>query len=144
MKGAGIVLTGHTRTGKTTLSREFPAASVLGDDLVAVREEGEGFTLFGTPWPGREGGTVSYGGVPLRAVFCLHPELPRGLRRRAPGESLAELAANAPRLGHPAEESKLLDIFSSLVKRAPIYELSLGLGDDAMPFLELALAENER
>lgn len=139
---AGFLLTGHTRTGKTTLSRQFPRDCVLGDDLVAVRDEGGGFLLYGTPWPGKEGGAVAYGGIPMRAVFLLHPELPRGLRRRGPGDALAELSANAPRLGHPAEESKLLEIFSSMVEKVPIYEFSLELGDDAVPFFERVLSEN--
>ncbi len=141
-EGSGFLLTGHTRTGKTTLSRQFPRDCVLGDDLVAVRDEGGRFLLYGTPWPGKEGGAVAYGGIPLRAVFLLHPELPRGLRRRGPGDALAELSANAPRLGHPAEESKLLEIFSSMVEKVPIYELSLELGDDAVPFFERVLSEN--
>ena len=141
--GAGFVLAGHTRAGKTTLSRQFPRDNVLGDDLVAVSARRGPFRLHGTPWPGREGGAVSYGGVPLRAVFLLHPEGAPGMRRRGSGDSLAELAANAPRLGHPGEEGKLLDIFSSLVEQVPIYGLSLGLGEDALPYFDRALAENE-
>jgi hypothetical protein len=134
-EGRGFSFTGHTRSGKTTLSRDFPAGAVLGDDLVALREARGGFTLFGTPWPGREGGIVSYGGVPLRAVFSLHPEMEPGLHLQNPGEALAELASNAPRLGYEGEESKLLGVFSSLAFSVPIYTLSLKLGDDVMPFL---------
>jgi hypothetical protein len=141
-EGDGFVFTGHTRAGKTTLSREFPTEAVLGDDLVAVREVRGGFALYGTPWPGREGGTTAYGGAPLRAVFNLHPELEAGLYRRSPAEALAELAANAPRLGYAGEESKLLAVFSSLAHTVPIYRLSLRLGDDVMPFLrEVSLKE---
>jgi hypothetical protein len=134
-EGNGFVFTGHTRAGKTTVSRGFPVEAVLGDDLVAVRESGGTFMLFGTPWPGREEGTVAYGGVPLRAVFHLHPELEPGLHPQSPGEALAELAANAPRLGYAGEESKLLGVFSSLASTVPIYRVSLRLGDDAMPYL---------
>jgi len=134
-EGNGYVFTGHTRAGKTTLSREFPTETVLGDDLVVVRKNRGGFTLYGTPWPGREGGTVAYGGAPLRAVFNLHPELETGLYRQSPAEALAELATNAPRLEHAEEESKLLAAFSSLVQAVPIYRLSLRLGDDAIPYL---------
>lgn len=140
-EGNGYVFTGHTRVGKTTLSREFPAEAVLGDDLVAVRET-QGITeLFGTPWPGREGGTVAYGGAPLRSVFNLHPELEPGIYRQSPGEALAEFASNAPRLGHAGEESKLLGVFSSLVAAVPIFRMSLRLGDDVMPFLRQVSSE---
>jgi len=140
-KGSGFVFTGHTRAGKTTLSRDFPAEAVLGDDLVAVGKRPDGWVLFGTPWPGREGGAVTYGGVPLRAVFHLHPELEPGLHPQSAGEALAELASNAPRLGYESEESKLLGVFSSLVTAVPIYKLSLRLGDDVMPFLRQAVAK---
>ncbi|MEW6554194.1 MAG: hypothetical protein AB1384_07915 [Actinomycetota bacterium] len=132
----GFVFTGHTRAGKTTLSRGFSVAAVLGDDLVAVRREGSGFTLYGTPWPGREGGTVAYGGAPLRAVFNLHPGSGEGLFRQSPAEALAELASNAPRMGYGGEESKLLEVFSSLVEAVPIYRLSIRLGDDVTPYLQ--------
>ncbi len=134
-EGDGFVFSGHTRSGKTTLSRDFPAACILGDDLVAVRKRREGFALFGTPWPGREGGTVAYGGVGLLAALNLHPARESGMRRQPRGEALAELMANAPRLGYAGEESKLLDIFSSLVAEIPIYAMSFRLGDDAAAFL---------
>jgi hypothetical protein len=137
----GFIFTGHTRAGKTTLSRVFPAAAVLGDDLVAVREGPGGYMLYGTPWPGREGGSVAYGGVPLRAVFNLHPGSEAGLHRQSPAEALAELATNAPRMGYKGEESKLLAVFSSLVQAVPIYGLSMRLGDDVTPYLRWVSAK---
>jgi len=140
-EGDGFAFAGHTRAGKTTLSRGFAAECVLGDDLAAVGRGPRGFTLYGTPWPGREGGIVAYGGVPLRAVFNLHPEMDTGLYRQSPGEALADLAANAPRLGYGGEESKLLGVFSSLVETVPIYRLSLRLGDDAAVYLRRVSAE---
>lgn len=142
-EGMGYVFAGHTRAGKTTLTREFPAAAVLGDDLVAVGEAAGGFELFGTPWPGREGGAVAYGGVPLRAVLNLHPELEPGLHPQSAAEAAAELASNAPRMGYADEESKLLGVFSSLVGAAPIYRMSMRLGDDVMPFLRSIASEQD-
>ena len=56
-------------------------------------------------------------------------------------QALAELTANAPRMGFAAEESKLLTVFSSLVQAVPIYRLSLRLGDDAMPYLKRVCKE---
>jgi len=137
----GFVFTGHTRAGKTTLSRGFPSEAVLGDDLIAVRKTRRGFDLFGTPWPGREEGIVAYGGVSLKAAFNLHPELEPGLHPQTRGEALAELASNAPRLGYAGEESKLLGVFSSFAEAVPIFRLSLRLGDDVMPFLRQVSSE---
>lgn len=136
LRGRGFAFAGHTRAGKTTLAGNFPAEAVMGDDLVALRREGEGFSLYGTPWPGREKGRVAYGGAPLAAVFNLHPGLSEGLHTIAPAQAAAELVANAPRTGEPSEENKLLEVFSSLTSRVSIYRLSLRLGDDAMRYLE--------
>jgi hypothetical protein len=140
-EGDGFVFTGHTRAGKTTLTRAFPAEAVLGDDLVAVRETQGDFVLYGTPWPGREGGTVAYGGVPLRAVFNLHPERESGLHRQSAAAALAELASNAPRMGYAGEESKLLAVFSSLAGAVPIYRLDMRLGDDVVSYLRQVSAQ---
>lgn len=136
LRGRGFAFAGHTRAGKTTLAGCFPPEAVLGDDLVALRREGHGFTLYGTPWPGREGGRVAYGGIPLAAVFNLHHELPEGLHAVTPAEAAAELAANAPRTGEPSEESELLEAFSSLAASVSIYRLSVRLGEDVMRYLE--------
>ncbi len=136
LKGWGLAFTGHTRSGKTTLARRFPRHRVLGDDLVAVSPSGEGFLLYGTPWPGREGGPVSYGGVPLRAVFVLRPGEEKGVAACAPAEAVSLLAAEAPRLEMPDEESKLLEVFSSLCAAVPICRLSAGLQDDVMEYVE--------
>ena len=135
MEGNGYAFVGHTRAGKTTLSRHFPAKNLLGDDLVAIREMDE-FMLFGTPWPGREGGRVGSGGIPLRAIFNLDRERPRGLERMAPAEAVADMAVNAPRLGHEGEEPELLGIFSSVAFTLPIYNLSLRLEDDVYSWLK--------
>lgn len=143
LDGNGYAFVGHTRAGKTTLSRHFPASHLLGDDLVAFRET-ERFMLFGTPWPGREGGRVGSGGVPLRAIFNLDRTGPKGLQRMQPAQAVAELAVNAPRLGHEGEEAELLGIFSSAALALPIYNLSLGLEDDVYTWLKAFNLEEER
>jgi hypothetical protein len=133
--GKGYAFVGHTRAGKTTLSRHFPACDLLGDDLVAIRETTR-FTLFGTPWPGREGGWVGSRGASLEAVFNLDRERPKGLERMEPAEAVAEMAVNAPRLGYEGEETELLAIFSSAALSVPIYNLSLRLEDDVYAWLK--------
>lgn len=141
MKSGAYAFVGHTRAGKTTLVRDFPSSAILGDDLVAVRELADRYRLFGTPWPGREGGKVAYGGLPLKAVFILRRKLPPGLKSMSPAEVVAELAADAPRLGYQGEESKLLENFSSLAEVVPIFKLSLRLKDDVAEWLSDFSAE---
>jgi len=136
LNNKGYAFVGHTRAGKTTLAQEFPASAVVGDDLVAVGGAGTQVSLFGTPWPGREGGIVAYGGMPLRAIFILHRELPPGMEEMTPPQAVAELAADAPRLGYEGEEGELLNAFSRMAEAIPIYRLSVKLGDDVVSWLE--------
>lgn len=138
LEGEGYAFMGHTGAGKTTLTRGLPPGAVLGDDLVAVRMPPEGSArpvLYGTPWSGREGGRVAYGGLPLRAAFILHRGQPGGLSRLQPAEALADLAANSPRMGYAGEEEELLDVFSRMVTELPIYGLSLDLDEDVRSML---------
>lgn len=144
LEGDGYAFVGYTRAGKTTLVRDFPAAEVLGDDLVAVREACGAYRLYGSPWPGREGGGVDYGDVPLRAVFILHRELPPGLEAMSAPQAVAELASNAPRLGYAGEEGELLDLFSRISGGVPIYRLSFGLDFDVPSWLRDWRAEEGR
>lgn len=127
VEGEGYAFLGHTQAGKTTLTRDFPHEALLGDDLVAVRKEEVKYTLYGTPWPGREGGAVGYGDVPLKTIFILHREIPHGVERMTPAEAVADMSSNAPRLGFPSEESALLQVLSSIGVTVPIYSLSVGL-----------------
>ena len=136
LKKQGYAFVGHTRAGKTTLVQDFPDSAILGDDLVAVREIDEEAQLFGTPWPGREGGTVAPGSAPLVAIFNLHRELPPGLEEMTPPLAVAELSANAPRLGYEGEEGELLAAFSRMAEFIPIYRLSIKLGDDVLSWLK--------
>ncbi len=143
-QGGGYAFSGHTRAGKTTLTRGVPSSAIMGDDLVAIRNEGGQPLLFGTPWPGREGGCVAYGGLPLRAIFDLQPELPEGYGRMGAAEAVAQLMVNAPRLGFSSEENELLANFSSAASAVPIYKLSLKLGDDITSWLKKFKAEEEK
>jgi hypothetical protein len=136
LKKQGYAFVGHTQAGKTTLVKDFPKKAILGDDLVAVRKIDEEPLLFGTPWPGREGGTVAPGSAPLKAIFNLHRELPPGLEEMTPPQAVAELSANAPRLGYEGEEGELLAAFSRMAQGIPIYKLSIKLGDDVMSWLK--------
>jgi hypothetical protein len=73
--GVGLVFAGASGAGKSTLSRLFadhcPGATVLGDEQIVLRGQGDGWTAHGTPWPGM-GFRVSRGGVPLGRVYLIH------------------------------------------------------------------------
>ncbi|MDD4102769.1 MAG: hypothetical protein PHU80_09105 [Kiritimatiellae bacterium] len=76
LDGAGIICTGPSGKGKSTLSRLFDAEGVpvLTDERPLVRpvaEHGQsGFRVYGSPWPS-SGGFASSASAPLRKLYFL-------------------------------------------------------------------------
>jgi hypothetical protein len=72
-RGRGVLLLGTSGAGKSTSARLWAQKSgvtVLSDDRIVVRTEGEGYRIFGTPWHG-DAGYESPGSASLDAVFIL-------------------------------------------------------------------------
>ncbi len=87
-EGRGLLFLGTSGAGKTTTARiwrEHSGVTILSDDRIVIRSEGEGFRIFGTPWHG-EGGWEAPASAPLQAVFLLE---------QAPRNRLEELTQTA-------------------------------------------------
>lgn len=72
-QGRGILLLGTSGAGKSTSARLWAQRSdvtVLSDDRIVLRSDGDGYRIFGTPWHG-DAGYESNGSAPLEAVFVL-------------------------------------------------------------------------
>ncbi len=74
-QGRGLAFVGPSGAGKSTLAglwKDREGVTVLSDEHVIIRNQGDRFWLFGTPWPG-EALAVSHQAVPLeRVVFISH------------------------------------------------------------------------
>lgn len=76
LDGAGIICTGPSGRGKSTISRLFDrsGADVLTDERPIVRSSGGapegGFRVYGSPWPS-SGGYALPGSAPLRKIYFL-------------------------------------------------------------------------
>jgi hypothetical protein len=71
--GHGVLLLGTSGAGKSTSARLWAQRSdvtVLSDDRIVVRRDGDRYRIFGTPWHG-DAGYESPGSAPLEAVFIL-------------------------------------------------------------------------
>jgi len=125
--GHALLFSGPSGAGKTTLSRlmsRHAGASVLSDDRVVLRPDGEGeIRIFGTPWHG-DGELSSTESAPLRGIHLI---------RHAP-EVLAEPLCGATAAGAVLENAFLpahdplgadtaLDFVASLVEAVPVIRL---------------------
>ena len=70
--GAGILCTGPSGRGKSTISRLFRQCgrTVLTDERPILRRDGTGFRVYGSPWPS-SGGFVENGSAPLKKIYFI-------------------------------------------------------------------------
>ena len=71
--GAGYLFLGHSGAGKSTTARlwiEQPGVRLLSDDRIILRQHGDQFWMYGTPWHG-DAGVASPGRVLLCSIFLL-------------------------------------------------------------------------
>lgn len=126
------LLLGPSGAGKTTASRLCleHGASVLSDDLNAVRLGADGARLVRLPFTGdlgdRSGGPAFQ---PLRAVLRLVKGTEEGTRPLTPAAALAGLVAAAPFVNRdPWRRESLLAVLEPLARSVPAWELTFSLG----------------
>lgn len=94
--GQGIIFAGRSGAGKTTLagflarSPLVEQGSLLSDDRLIVRCDGDGFRVFGTPWAG-EAQIAANESAPLKAIAFLRHAASDQLQRMSPAEAATEL-----------------------------------------------------
>lgn len=74
VKGRGLLFAGKSGAGKSTMARLFsdrPGVCVLSDERVVIREKGENFWMYGTPWHS-DSQAAEAASAPLSALFFLH------------------------------------------------------------------------
>lgn len=133
--GAGYAFVGPSGSGKSTLIGQAapdPLVSALGEDQVILRQRGDRFVVYGTPWhtiPER----CAPGGVPLQKLFFLERGAPYGaepLPRRVAIERLMQ-DSFIP-LYNRGGVDRILDSLACLAEQVPFYRLSYRIGSDVL------------
>lgn len=71
--GSGYLFLGHSGAGKSTTARlwmDRPGVRLLSDDRIILREHGDQFWMYGTPWHG-DAGIASASRARLSSIFLL-------------------------------------------------------------------------
>jgi hypothetical protein len=106
--GAAYLFFGHSGSGKTTVSRLSPTATVLNDDLIALWPTATGWVAHSTPfWNPTQVKPVS-NAAPLAGLFRLVQDQRVWLEDVTPALAVAELAASAPIVSADAQRSAML------------------------------------
>ncbi len=120
----GLVFTGHSGDGKTTLAGLLASEGtpLLSDERIAIRKTEQEFVAFGTPWPG-EGNVVSSASSPLSGMFVLRKAAHHALSGTSPSLAADLLARAIVPYYLPEVATRILGIFSELASEVPFREL---------------------
>lgn len=122
-----IIFTAASGTGKTTqaeLWEKYKNAGILNGDKMLLACSGDGCDAWGSPWRGSSKYALNEK-APLRAVVVLEQAKSNTIRRLGGEEALARFS---PHLFYPSWNEEctkgVMDAFSNLMKRVPVYLLS--------------------
>ena len=138
--GRTVLCPGISGTGKSTIARlmlehAHGEVDVLSDDRTFVRRDGEGASLWGTPWHS-SASALSPAGGPLAAIVLLHHGTGASLRALGASEAtrllLRTVALPFWSEGHLAGA---LGFLGDILRSTPVYELSYTPGPAAVGLL---------
>jgi hypothetical protein len=95
--GRGLLFLGTSGAGKSTTAKlwtERGGVMILSDDRIAIRHDGSGFRIYGTPWHG-EAGLEAPVSAPLDAVFILEQGARNRLEELTPTAAVAQMMVRA-------------------------------------------------
>lgn len=123
-KDAGYVFFGPSGSGKTTVCRlSHPRYRILCDELIAIRPDGAGYRLYGTPFNGEWGDSLAED-VPLRELFFLR-QAPHNERHALDDVTAMRLLLESAVI-YQREASavdRTFDLALALIRRVPVTRL---------------------
>lgn len=134
----GYIFTGASGAGKSTLSGFFDArgASVLSDERMIVRKNGEGFVIHGTPWVGSGAYAKNESGL-LTELFCIRHGQEHRTESMSPTAVLSFLLPQCflPHWDRTAMESTLA-FLSDLIAHIPCQRLAFAKHPDVVDYVQ--------
>ena len=135
----GKAFIGPSGSGKSTLAKLFLKegnASILSDEMVIIRKEGDSFFLHGTPWPG-DTMLVSQESAPLKKLFFIRHASQNSLECLSP-QAFPELLLPQLFLPHWNNEiiQKTLAFCEELFLKIPCYRFGFTKDESAISFLK--------
>lgn len=124
--GHGYLFYGHSGSGKTTISRlSRQQATLLSDDLVAVRAHDGEWRVHGTPfWGELRGHPKTNTSAPLRGVFSLAKSPEVRLEPLPSSLAVADVVSSVPvTCKEPPLSGRLIELCADLASKSPCYRL---------------------
>lgn len=135
-RGKAIVFTAPSGTGKSTHAALWKKhfgdeVEMINDDKPLVREEKDGFVIYGTPWRGKHGIGANIS-APIAAVFFL-AQAPENAAEPVDSFTALSLLMQQTVIPRSKEDaSVLLDMLGRLIEQVPMYRLYCSISDEAV------------
>lgn len=137
--GKGYIFAGPSNAGKTTLSRLWAKASeatILGDECLILRKQGNRFWVYGTPWVG-EAGLFSPLGAPVEGVFFIRHSQQNSLDPIAPNRAAEQLLAQSILTPYdPMAVQSGLDLCLDFVAEIPAHDFGFVPDESAVGLIQ--------
>jgi hypothetical protein len=137
--GRGYLFYGHSGSGKTTISRlSRRQATLLSDDLVAVRAHDSEWRVHGTPfWGELRGHPKTNASAPLRGVFGLAKSPEVRLEPMPQPLAVADVVSSVPvTCKEPPLSGRLIELCADLAAKSPCYRLHFAPDDSFWPAID--------
>lgn len=134
--GKAIIFTAPSGTGKSTHAALWKQhfgdrVEMINDDKPLVREQEDGFVIYGTPWRGKHGrgGNLS---APIGAVFFLEQAPENSVEPVSSFTALSLLMQQTVIPRGREDTSTLLDMLGRLIEHVPMVRLKCNISDEAV------------
>jgi hypothetical protein len=128
-RGQGILFCGPSGAGKSTMAELWRArggAQVLNHDVVALRWQGDGYSVYGTPWWTEDPALCSPLGAPTKAICFLAHGSKNQLRPMSRSEAVTNLVAEcvSPVFYDSGLTAAMVELCTRAAETLPVYELT--------------------
>jgi len=135
MDGEVYVFCAKSGTGKTTHLKLWKQvygdkARIINGDKPIIRMKNDGFTVYGTPWCGKEGYNINTS-APLKAVCFIERGVDNEIEQIKPEQVMTRLVHQILMPVNPAEMVSYLDMIDKLIKSTPVYVLKCNMNEEA-------------
>lgn len=121
----GYLFCGLSGSGKSTVARLSPEATVLTDELSIIRIDDGRARCYGTPFWGELARGGQDRSAPLVGIYALHKASRHAVEPLTPKQSLERLLPNVMYFAkEPEATARVFDLAADLVEAVPCFDLS--------------------